>query len=278
MVVPEGAKNLGRQADPAHMAIPPDQTRKDFVLPRRERDPQPFGITWLDTILLGGLGPGEVLLFLGPTGHGKTTLATQMAFARASQDQHAVYITYDQKLEGDLYNRFWSMMTGVGRRELEGPGVAGMPIEVQERFQAWREAHGRYSHLYDLSGRDPGRGDISDVEDIIMIETGEGRPPRVIIVDYIQLAVDKAINSGLGSSLDLADSMDTYAREFAGICRTRGIQGVLIQQLDVAHQRSTSIDLDHRMGQWVHHARHALHTCPGHRAAYPGCPRDCRQQ
>jgi len=243
-------------------AIPPDRTRSALVPPTAKRHPQPFGIPWLDTLLAGGLAPGEVLLFLAPTGAGKTTLATQMAFTRASQRRHAAYLTYDQPLAGDIENRFFSMMTGVSRRQLERGGVAAMPPSIQQRFLARREACGSYLHLYDLSGRAQGRGGIGDIRDVVGDETNRGRPPSLLIVDWLQCAVRRAMGSAAGSSKDLAQAMDAYAQQFAQLCRDLGVQGVLLQQLDTDHQRSSGIHLDHRMAQGCttlgRHCDHAL--------------------
>lgn len=259
--IPESVKQMFQQWADEDAAIPPDQTRSSLELLKVERHPQPFGIPWLDKLLAGGLAPGEVLLFLAPTGGGKTTLATQITFTRAMQGSHAAYITYDEPLQGDIHNRFASMVTDVPRRELEQGSVAAMPVPIQNRFQAWREAYGNFLHLYDMSRRDQGRGDISDIEGIIWDETNQGRRPSLIIVDWVQCAVAKAMEHGGGSSKDIAEGMDAYARQFAQLCRTHRIQGVLTQQLAACHQRHRGIDLDHRMAEGCRTlGRHCVHA------------------
>jgi RecA/RadA recombinase len=245
--IPESVRQMLERWTGGKPAIPRDQTRSALVLPVVERHPQPFGIPWLDKLLAGGLAPGEVLLFLAPTGGGKTTLATQIAWTRAMQQSHAVYLTYDQALEGDIHNRFASMVTDVPRRDLEQGSVAGMPPDIQRRFQAWREAYGNYLHLYDMSGRAQGRGDISDIETIIRDETDQDRRPSLIIVDWVQCAVGKAMGLGGRSAAEMANHMDDYARQFASICRTHRVQGVLMHQLQAKYQRARGIELDHRM-------------------------------
>ncbi len=51
------------------------------------------GVPNLDLILGGGIPEGDILLIVGPAGAGKTTLAFQMAFHLARQQQNVVYIS-----------------------------------------------------------------------------------------------------------------------------------------------------------------------------------------
>ena len=51
------------------------------------------GIPQLDLVLGGGLPRGTLVIVLGPPGSGKTTLASQMAFATARRGQRALFLT-----------------------------------------------------------------------------------------------------------------------------------------------------------------------------------------
>ena len=51
------------------------------------------GIAGLDAILMGGLLNGSTVIAQGPPGSGKTILANQLAFHRASQGELVVYVT-----------------------------------------------------------------------------------------------------------------------------------------------------------------------------------------
>ena len=242
-------------------AIPPAMTRPAFGPTSANRDPQPLGIPWLDTMLTGGLAAGEVLLFLGPTGGGKTTLATKTAWLRAMQRSHAVYITYDEPLEGQINSRFWSLMTGVPRPDFEKQTIADMSPEIQRRFQAWREAYGSYLHVYDGSSARHGKGGIADIKQITADEINQGRHPSLIIVDWVQCAVLKGMGSDGGSAREISEQMDDYAKQFADICRDQRIQGILMQQLAACYQRARNVDINHRMaeacktlGNHCHHA------------------------
>lgn len=250
------------QLDGNRAVIPPDMARAAFEMPMIDRVPQPLGIPWLDSMLDGGLAPGEIFLILGPTGGGKTTLATQIAWLRAMQRSHAVYITYDEPLEGYIENRFYSLMTGVPRPEFEKEAIADMSPEIQQRFQAWREAYGGFLHVHDASGAEHGTGGIADIIRTITDESNEGRRPDLVIVDWVQCAVLKGMGRSGRSAREVSVQMDKYAEQFATICRNHGIQGILMQQLASPYQRARNIALDHKMAEACStlgdHCQHAV--------------------
>ena len=243
-------------------AIPPDLTQLAFESALANRKPQPLGIPWLDTMLAGGLADGEVFLFLAPTGCGKTTLATQIAWSRAMQQSHTIYVTYDEPLESHINSRFYSLMTGVPRPNLEKQAIADMSPDIQRKFQSWREAYGDFLHLYDGSGVKHGKGGIEDIRQTIAGEIDQGRRPSLVIVDWVQCAVLKGMGSGVGSAGEVAERMDDYAGQFAAICRNQQIQGILMQQLAAPHQRARNIDINHRMAEACStlgkHCQHAV--------------------
>ena len=251
-----------QQASHGQAVIPPDLTRPAFESSQANRTPQPLGIPWLDTMLAGGLADGEVFLFLGPSGGGKTTLSTQIAWSRAMQRSHTIYITYDEPLEGYINNRFCSLMTGLSRPDLEKHAIADMSPEIQHKFQAWRGAYGSFLHVYDGSGAKHGKGGIEDVRQTIADEIDQGRRPSLVIVDWVQCAVLKGMRQGGGSAREIAEQMDDYARQFAAICRDQRIQGMLVQQLAATYQRAWNIDINHKMAEACStlgkHCQHAV--------------------
>jgi circadian clock protein KaiC len=57
------------------------------------------GVPELDAILNGGIERGQVTLITGPTGVGKTTVATQFVKAACERGEHAVIYTFEETLD-----------------------------------------------------------------------------------------------------------------------------------------------------------------------------------
>src|SRR5260370_39883392 len=73
------------------MSIPPSNT--DPASMPAPQALEPTGVPQLDLVLGGGLPRGALTILLGPPGSGKTTLASQIAFAAAGRGQQALFLT-----------------------------------------------------------------------------------------------------------------------------------------------------------------------------------------
>jgi len=70
------------------------------------------GNSGLDLVLNGGLEPGSVVVLAGAPGTGKTILAQQMCFARATAEHKCVYYTtmsepHSKLVQPSLIRRPW---------------------------------------------------------------------------------------------------------------------------------------------------------------------------
>lgn len=208
----------------------------------------PFGMEWLDNLLGGGMADGDAMLFVAPSGGGKTVAGTNVAWCRAMCRMHAVYCSYEQEIDsGDILLRYFAMATGHPRKEFEGKNMSDMPIEIQQKFQEAREAFGQYTHLYDMSGAEQGFGGIADYYEILNDLRADGIKPTLLVVDWVQTAVLRFMAAQGINEMELTQRMDTFAREFAMFCRDQKVQGVLLQQLDTANQRKKGIEPHHTL-------------------------------
>ncbi|HEX8243945.1 MAG TPA: ATPase domain-containing protein [Longimicrobium sp.] len=57
------------------------------------------GIEEIDEMLGGGLAEGSSTLFLGPSGTGKSSLASHYAYAAAQRDEHSIFFLFDERPE-----------------------------------------------------------------------------------------------------------------------------------------------------------------------------------
>ena len=72
------------------------------------------GLAWFDQVIGGGFMPGEAYSILGPTGGGKSTLATLLAVSLAMQGYKVMMILTEQSFsEVRVRAKFWGVITGL---------------------------------------------------------------------------------------------------------------------------------------------------------------------
>lgn len=165
----------------------------------RELASRPTGFEPLDTVLGGGVRPGELTLVGGMPGVGKTILTLQWARNLARDGGTVYYVCYEHE-EYDLLVRLLSLEMGeiegvdtdhtekirMRLREAALSGGQGL-AEILADDHVARTAYERMSayadrlHLMKGSGRYTG---VPELEAVVAGSSGNGR--TVLFVDYIQ--------------------------------------------------------------------------------------------
>ncbi len=226
--------------------------RTDFMHPDAELPDLrfvriPFGIPWFDDMCAGGMAEGDAMLFIAPSGSGKTLWGTQLSWFRAKTAQHVCYLTYEQGIAGDIMVRFLAMATGMSKDKFENVKMSDLGPAVIESFNLARMAAGRYMHTYNMAEGDQGAGGIPEIKQIIDAETQMGCRPSLIVVDWVETAVRRCMAAKGIDADSLTTQMDQFANEFALMCRDEKIQGVLLQQMETASQAKHNIEPHHTL-------------------------------
>ncbi|MFP4052599.1 MAG: ATPase domain-containing protein [Phycisphaerae bacterium] len=152
-------------------------------------EPTSTAIDWLDHLLDGGLAAAEALLFIAPTGTGKTTLLTRMAWNSAMAGRMAVFLSFDQAIEGDISNRFLAMASGLPREVTE----QGVPAEdMAKTNQQLEKVAGR---LYMEYMNPAWRNEVVTLVSGLIEATSNSAPPLVLL-DLVEYAVPREGRSG----------------------------------------------------------------------------------
>ena len=232
------------------------------VPPAPEFVRKPFGVDWLDAMTGGGPGESDVVLFVAPSGGGKTVLGTQLAWARCRRDEYALYLSYEQSIDGNITLRFYSLATGLPMSIFEGRSSEDLPRSVADNLTQAQQAHGKFLLDYDMSTGLAGSGGLGEITGIVRQLSQRGQKPTLIVVDWVQTVVARHMARMELPLSQLSAQMDLFANGFAQLCTVEKIQGLLLQQLDTGHQRQRGFEPHHSLAACCkslgNYCRHAI--------------------
>jgi len=145
----------------------------------------PFGIRVLDLITGGGIAPGETLGLLGPTGGGKTVLAVGMLCERVLRKQHAMLVSYEQPVEGDIAERLCAYMLNEDVARFRDKSLKDVDPAVAARLGKVQAEFSDYVTVLDLSGGGRGAAGACEVTAHIDRQIAAGETPVLVIVDWL---------------------------------------------------------------------------------------------
>jgi len=168
---------------------------------------KPWNIDFVDMITDGGSDDGETVLFLGPTGGGKTLVNIQLAIRSALDGNHSVICSYELGKE-DLYKRLYACAMGIPVRETMGEDSAQRyksNAEYQRRFKEIRERLIDNLTVVDMldaqSKRLGGNGGAPEIRTIIKKLQDAGKPVRYVGIDWLEPMWTNFVSNGPGRQL-----------------------------------------------------------------------------
>lgn len=144
------------------------------------------GIPTIDRITTGGLGPGDVLGVLGPSGGGKTTMAVQIAVHFAKREgKRVLYLSYENRIRPDLWRRFVGLSSGLSSTVVNKyTSIQEMPKDLKEKVtQEWGEKTNPHIHHYNMLNN---KGGSEEIEKILHDIESHGTKIDLVIIDSYQ--------------------------------------------------------------------------------------------
>jgi replicative DNA helicase len=140
----------------------------------------PTGIRDLDTVLGGGMRPGELITVAARPGMGKTALGTLMALSGSLQVGPTLLFSLEQTAE-ELTQRIVTSLAHLDLRKVRARDLTDEQWSLKDR------AYGGLARLplHIDDGTDRSAAQISAI--IRQFATRNGSPPALVVIDYLQL-------------------------------------------------------------------------------------------
>ena len=218
--------------------------------------PVPTTFQALDTILGGGIRPGDMLLIGGMPGVGKTVVTLQWARNMALQGYQSLYVCYEHE-ESNLLGRLLALEVGdmphaeddsemekfrLGIQEMASGGGAGLreildSTELVRRAFERVEAYADNLFLVKASGAHTG---IPELEEMVKERLNEGAV--VLFVDYLQKVAVKP------EPPDEAEKVTRISEALKDLALTYKIPVVSVVAADKEGLKSRRLRLHHFRG------------------------------
>lgn len=235
------SKNVGQDI----IAIAKREGVKNKPLAHPERflvykERTPLGIKFWDTLLAGGVAGGEVIGLLGPTGGGKTVLSIMASCEQALRRKHVLYVTYEEKLEGDIAERIYGYMTQMSVNKFRDKNYDVISDEDKAALADINTKYGQYLTVLDLAQQNHGCGGAAEVIGHIQESINAGEKPTLIVLDWLGSMVNRyiAANSVQGEN-PFRGVAKQFLSELNAFAKDNNIAILIVHQLSTKTARQS---------------------------------------
>lgn len=222
--------------------LAPDQPRLTANFERL-----PIGIKWFDAFLNGGPGKADSILFLAPSGGGKTVFGMQAAIKRCELHKYVDVFLYEQPPSGDIAVRMYSLISEAHRREIEGRDFDQLPADIRNKINAWSAEYGKYLRLHDFSSSEQGSRGVEDMKILLEQARQEGEASSLIITDWVSSACRKFMAMKTSKSKsgkdDVYSEIVNFSREHRELLVDMQCQGIMLQQIAPAMVKTVGAEV-----------------------------------
>ena len=195
--------------------------------------PERTGIDFVD-MSTGGLRPGSLIGVLAESSGGKTMFGTQFLCEQAMRKNLTLGFFYEQSLEGDIAERFYSYLSGTPRDDLSGKTHDEYPESTKRCLNTLQAKMQEHCRIYDMSGSVAGQGNggPEELEAIIGRMHRKGDRPKTLVLDWLGPMVTKYYNLPKNMrTADKREKIDLVLTRFKEITERYGINIVVLHQI-----------------------------------------------
>lgn len=171
----------------------------------------PTGIKYLDMLTDGGMRPSCLFGVLAESSGGKTMFGVQYQCEQAMQKKRVLGLFYEQSLEGDISERFYTYLLRIENKEIKGRSSDDYSSDLKKRLDEIDRDITPYLGIHDMSGsvRGQGNGGTAEIEALVQRQIRDGCKPDVIVIDWLGPMVVKAFamtnNAGITEKREKID-------------------------------------------------------------------------
>lgn len=186
----------------------------------RKKKRIPTGVSIIDSILQGGIVPGEHLGILGPSGGGKSIIANQLVCNFAIRKLDTLIVQFEQPIDGDIAERLFAYLTGRPITDFRDKGM-DLPEEVLQDMDKVESImdHIRCISYVDKTVSTANGGPQEIIKDLQSVYDG-GFKFKFLVMDWLGAAVTgfmRTSSSDVGnfqqSAQILMDDVNKWAKQ-----------------------------------------------------------------